>query len=184
MPSLSTALMVPFIDEAMMQQGEQEMGSSGMSTASTRGHYAMLALNLAISLIIMYLAMFAMIYRWGEFVQNVNFLYMALMMWAPMGALMLLFMGMMYRNKRLNMIIYASAVLTFVLAFLAVRTQAAVGDRQFLRSMIPHHSGALVMCRQASLSDPRIRQLCFGPNGIVESQEREIEQMRKILAGQ
>lgn len=166
-----------------MQRREDEMGSSRMSAESMRGHYAMLALNMAINLIIMYLAMFAMIYRWGEFVQNVNFLYMALVMWAPMGALMLLFMGMMYRNKRLNLIIYTSAVLTFILALLAIRTQAAVGDRQFLRSMIPHHSGALVMCREASLTDPRIRQLCFGPNGIVESQEREIEQMRKILAG-
>lgn len=164
-----------------MQQGQHEMGSSKMSPVMMRKHYYMLALNMAINLVIMYLVMFAMIYRWGEFVQNINFFYMALMMWAPMGGLMLLFMGMMYKSNTLNIIIYASSVLIFVLAFIAIRTQTPVGDRQFMRSMIPHHSGALVMCRQASLSDPQIKQLCFGPNGIVESQEREIDQMRKML---
>lgn len=164
-----------------MKHGDREMASTQMSMGTMRTHYYMLALNMAINLIIMYLVMFAMIYRWGEFVQNVNFFYMALMMWAPMGALMLLFMGMMYQSKRLNIVIYASSVLIFVLAFIGIRTQAAVGDTQFLRSMIPHHSGALVMCREASLSDPQIQQLCFGPNGIVESQEREIEQMTKLL---
>lgn len=164
-----------------MQQGQHEMGSSKMSPVMMRKHYYMLAINMAINLVIMYLVMFSMIYRWDEFVQNVNFFYMALMMWAPMGALMLLFMGMMYKSKRLNIIIYASSVLIFVLAFIGIRRQTLVGDRQFARSMIPHHSGALVMCKEASLSDPELKQLCFGPNGIVESQEREIDQMRKIL---
>lgn len=164
-----------------MQQGEHDRGLSKMSPGMVRKHYSMLALNLAINLGIMYLVMFAMIYRWGEFVQNINFFYMALMMWAPMGGLMLLFMGMMYPSKTLNIIMYTSSVLIFVLAFIGIRTQTPVGDRQFLRSMIPHHSGALVMCRQASLSDPQIKQLCFGPNGIVESQEREIDQMTKLL---
>lgn len=166
-----------------MQHGKDEMGMSNMGPGMMRRHYYMLALNMAINLLIMYLVMFAMIYRWGEFVQNVNFFYMALMMWAPMGALMLLFMRMMYKSRTLNIIIYASSVLIVVLAFIAIRTQTLVGDRQFLRSMIPHHSGALVMCRRASISDPRIQQLCFGPNGIVESQEREIYQMARILEG-
>lgn len=164
-----------------MQQGEHDMGSSKMSPAMMRKHYSMLAVMMAINLIIMYLVMFAMIYRWGEFIQNINFFYMALMMWAPMGALMLLFMGMMYKNKTLNIIIYASSVLIFVLAFIDIRDQTLVGDKQFLRSMIPHHSGALLMCRQAPISDPQIKQLCFGPNGIVESQEREIDEMTKML---
>lgn len=156
------------------------MGSSGMSPGMMRKHYYMLALNMAINLIIMYLVMFAMIDRWGDFVQNINFFYMALMMWAPMGALMLLFMGMMYKSKTLNTIIYASSVLIFVVAFIAIRNQTLVGDRQFLRSMIPHHSGAIVMCRQASISD-EIKQLCFGPDAIVKSQQREIDQMKKLL---
>ena len=157
------------------------MASSPTHAGMTRHHYAMFALNMAASLVIMYLAMFAMIYRWSEFLQNLNFFYMALMMWAPMGALMLWLMGAMFKNRKLNTIIYASSLIVFVLAFVGIRAQTLVGDKEFLRSMIPHHSGALVMCQRASITDPEIKELCFGPNGIVESQEREIQQMTKIL---
>jgi uncharacterized protein (DUF305 family) len=57
-----------------------------------------------------------------------------------------------------------------------------VGDRQFVRAMIPHHSGAILMCSRAPIQDAEIRDLCFKPNGIIESQTREIEQMKAFLA--
>lgn len=142
--------------------------------------YAMLALNLAISLAIMYFVMFAMINSLGELVQNLNFFYMALMMWAPMGSLMLVMMGDMYRNKRLNLVLHAVFALTFVLAFIGIRQQALVGDRQFVRSMIPHHSGAILMCREARIVDPEIKNLCEA--NIIPSQRQEVEQMKAILA--
>ena len=103
-----------------MQQGMHEMDSA-MSPDMLRSHYRMLALNLAISLVIMYVVMFAMIYSLGEFIQNINFLYMALMMWAPMGSLMLLTMGSMYKNKKLNMILHAAFGLVFILSFVGIR---------------------------------------------------------------
>jgi len=162
-----------------MQQGHGQQG--GMTQQMMRRHYLMFALNMILSTIIMYLVMFEMIWSWGEFIQNINFFYMALTMAMPMGALMLLMMSSMYANKRLNFILYVIVAAVFVLALAAVRTQALVGDRQFVRSMIPHHSGAILMCKQASISDPEIREICFKPNGIVESQEREIAQMREIL---
>lgn len=145
-----------------------------------RHHYKMLAVNLLLSLVIMYLAMFAMIYSWGEFIQNINFAYMALVMWAPMAVVMLWTMRSMYKNARLNAALYAAFGMVFVLSLLGIRAQGLVGDRQFLSSMIPHHSGAVLMCQQASLHDPEIRELCFGPNGIVQSQKREIQQMKAI----
>ena len=77
--------------------------------------YVMLAVNLGLSLLVMYLAMFAMIWSWGEFIQNVNFFYMALVMWAPMGAIMLATMGGMYRRRRLNAVLYAAFAAIFVL---------------------------------------------------------------------
>lgn len=122
--------------------------------------YAMLAVNLGLSLLVMYLAMFAMIWSWGEFIQNVNFFYMALVMWAPMGAIMLATMGGMYRNRKLNTALYVAFAATFILSLLGIRQQSLVGDDQFLRSMIPHHSGAILMCEEAKLTDPEIRQLC------------------------
>lgn len=162
-----------------MQQGHAEHG--GMSREMMRRHYLMFALNMVLSTIIMYLVMFEMIRGRGEFIHNINFFYMALTMAMPMGALMLLMMGSMYADKRLNLILYIVLAVIFVGAFAAVRTQALVGDEQFVRSMIPHHSGAILMCNEASLRDAEIRDLCFKPTGIVQSQEREIAQMKAML---
>ena len=141
--------------------------------------YRMLGLNLAASFVAMYLVMFAMIDGLGDFFNNINMLYMTAMMVAPMAILMLAMMGSMYPNKRLNLALYAGFAILFVVAFTAIRTQAAVGDRQFLRSMIPHHSGAILMCREAALSDPEIVALC---GRIERSQREEIDQMNAILA--
>jgi uncharacterized protein (DUF305 family) len=102
---------------------------------------------------------------------------MTLMMVTPMTILMLIFMRSMYKSRSANFVI-GGAALVFVLSFIGMRTQAGVGDAEFLRSMIPHHSGAVLMCREASLTDPEILALC---DEIVRSQEREIAQMREIL---
>jgi uncharacterized protein (DUF305 family) len=122
--------------------------------------------------------MFAMIDTLGEFYNNLNMAYMTLMMVAPMGALMLLMMGSMYGNKRLNLLLYAVFAGLFVLGTVGTRAQAGIGNVQFLRSMIPHHSGAILMCRQASITDPEIIALC---GQIRQSQRAEIEQMKRML---
>ena len=159
-----------------MQQGLEKHGQ--MDPGMVRKHYVMLGLNLAISLAIMYFVMFAMIWTWGEFCQNINFFYMALMMWAPMGSLMLLTMGMMYPNEKLNMALHAAFALIFILSTIGIREQGLVGDRQFLRSMIPHHSGAILMCEEAAISDPAIKRLC---EEIIVAQKTEIAQMKALL---
>ena len=159
-----------------MQQGHEN--HQAMSPGMQGDHYRMLAVNLGLSLLVMYVAMFAMIWSFGEFIQNVNFLYMALVMWAPMGAIMLATMGNMYRNRRLNAALYVAFAAIFILSLLGIRQQSLVGDNQFLRSMIPHHSGAILMCERAQISDPEIQQLC---EGIVVSQQAEIAQMKAML---
>jgi uncharacterized protein (DUF305 family) len=143
-----------------------------------RQHYLLFGANLLISLAIMYVAMFAMIWSWGDFVHNLNFLYMALAMWAPMAAVMLLTMKGMYRDARLNALLYAGLAVVFLLSLGAIRTQALVGDRQFLRSMIPHHSGAVLMCERAQVVDSEIKALC---GRIRQSQTQEIDEMKVIL---
>jgi len=159
-----------------MTHGGHEQGA--MDHGMMRKHYMLLGLNLLVSLAIMYVVMFAMIWSWGEFVQNINFFYMALMMWAPMGSLMLLTMGMMYRNKKLNMVLHLLFAAIFILSFVGIREQGLVGDSQFLRSMIPHHSGAILMCEKAAIDDGEIKRLC---SGIIASQEAEIAQMKALL---
>lgn len=83
-----------------------------------------------------------------------------------------------YRMFGLNMVLYLAFGAVFILAYLGVRSQALVGDNQFLRSMIPHHSGAILMCEQASIRDPEIKSLCAN---IIISQKQEIDQMKQLL---
>lgn len=141
--------------------------------------YSSLALQTAISAIVMYLVMFVMIDGLGSFYNNLNMVYMTLMMVAPMTVLMILAMGHMFPNKRANALILAASALAFFGSFALIRTQTTIGDTAFLRSMIPHHSGAILMCRQAKLKDPEVVRLC---KGIIESQRREIDEMKAILA--
>jgi uncharacterized protein (DUF305 family) len=142
-------------------------------------HYLMFAVNILLSLVVMYFVMFSMIDGWADFRNNVNMFYMAMTMVAPMGVIMLATMGGMYASKRLNLVLYAVLALLFVAALAATRLQTKVDDRQFIASMIPHHSGAILMCREAELRDQELVKLC---SEITSSQRREIEQMKSIKA--
>lgn len=144
------------------------------------GHaYWMLGLNLLLSLIVMYLVMYTMIDGLGDYRNNINMFYMALTMWAPMGILMLITMRGMYQDARTNIALYVVFFVITFGSFWATRSQALIGDRQFIQSMIPHHSGAILMCREAKLRDPELVKLC---QEISQGQRREIEQMNAIAA--
>ena len=74
--------------------------------------YASLALQTIVSGIIMYLVMFVMIDNLGSFYNNLNMLYMTLMMVAPMVVLMILAMKHMFPSKAVNAaLLTASAVI-------------------------------------------------------------------------
>jgi uncharacterized protein (DUF305 family) len=141
--------------------------------------YVMFAVNMLLSLAVMYLVMFSMVDGWSDFRNNINMFYMALTMVAPMGIIMLATMGGMYPRKSLNVALYVALTALFAAAFAGTRTQAAVGDRQFIASMIPHHSGAILMCREAALKDQELVKLC---DAIARTQREEIRQMDAILA--
>ena len=129
--------------------------------------YRKLALALLINAVIMYLVMYVMIDKLESFYLNINNVYMMVMMVAPMLIVMLLVMRSMYPNPRLNTGLIVTAALLFVGSFFLIRQQWPVGDVQFLRSMIPHHSGAILMCGQDQITDPDIKTLC---GQIIESQ--------------
>lgn len=141
-------------------------------------HYKGLAVELLIEGVIMFFVMYAMVDSVRHIYLNINNLYMTLMMVAPMALVMLTAMRHMYPNKKLNLALYALFAVLFLGSYYGIRTQTAVGDKQFLLSMIPHHSGALLMCKQAAITDPEITNLC---KGILESQQREIDQMEEML---
>ena len=134
--------------------------------------------ELALDFVFMFFVMYAMIASARHLYFNIGNVYMTLMMVAPMMALMIFFMGKMYPSPTTNRLLVGLAVLIFAIGWFGMRQQIGVGDAQFLRSMIPHHSGAILMCDKAKLTDPEIVQLC---RNIVAAQDREIAQMQTIL---
>lgn len=150
----------------------------GHSQNKSGSSYKELTIELAIDFVIMYFVMYTMIASLDHLYLNINNVYMTLMMVAPMGVVMLVAMRSMFPSRRVNVAIVAAATVVFIASFFAMRTQAAVGDEQFLRSMIPHHSGAVLMCEQSVITDPEIKALC---QQIVKSQKEEIAQMQAML---
>ena len=122
--------------------------------------YRKLALAVSINAAIMFLLTYALIDTLDHFYPNLNRAYMAVMMVAPMVVIMLLVMSGMYANKRLNLALHAALGAIFVTTFVLARTQTPVGNEQFLRSMIPHHSSAILMCEQGHITDQEIVDLC------------------------
>jgi uncharacterized protein (DUF305 family) len=109
---------------------------------------------------------------------NVNQFYMAAVMTSPMILIEVLIMRGMYQDKNLSAIIAVVSLVALAGFFFAVRKQTGVTDRQFLKSMIPHHSGAILMCEQSDIADPEIRKLC---EEIIANQEKEIKEMKDKL---
>ncbi|MFU0506325.1 DUF305 domain-containing protein [Pseudaminobacter sp. NGMCC 1.201702] len=139
--------------------------------------YLMFWVNMVLGLIVMYVVMFSMIDGWGDFRNNLNMFYMAVTMWAPMGIFMLATMPGMYPKRGVNLAMYVLFVVLTLASFWATRSQTLIDDRQFIESMIPHHSGAILMCREAKLTDPELVALC---GEITKAQREEIQQMETI----
>ena len=59
-----------------------------------------------------------------------------------------------------------------------MRSQATVADVAYMEAMIPHHSIAILTSERARIVDPRVRRLA---DGIIESQRREIAEMRALV---
>lgn len=142
-------------------------------------HYRHLAIMALLSFISMYILMYAMVNAIDNVYNNLNQFYMAGLMTAPMVVIELAVMRSMYQDKRRNALIIAASVIAALVFFMLIRQQTAISDKQFLRSMIPHHASAILMCERASIQDAEIRTLC---EGIISSQQAEIDQMKAKLS--
>jgi uncharacterized protein (DUF305 family) len=140
--------------------------------------YVKLVLMAVVSFIAMYLLMYMMIDEWADFYPSVSMAYMAGSMTAAMVIIELLVMSSMYENAKLRNILIAASALLLVVFVLFTRYQTGIYDNDFLRSMIPHHSGAILMCANPKLENPEIKALC---RGIIDGQQREIDQMKAIM---
>ena len=126
----------------------------------------------------MYILMYSMVNTLDNIFPNLNQFYMAGIMTAPMLVFEALLMGSMYQNKKALMVITASSIAVFVFFFLFIRQQIAIADNEFIRSMIPHHSGAILMCERSELQDEELKELC---QEIIAAQQSEIDQMKQIM---
>jgi len=143
-----------------------------------KSHYRQLAIMTGLSFVAMYVLMYAMVDTFSNVYHNLNQFYMAGLMVSPMLLIELAVMRGMYHDKKLNMLIAGAGVVVLIAFWLSIRQQTAIGDRQFLRSMIPHHAGAILMCEQASLRDSENQRLC---QEIISGQRAEIDQMKAKL---
>lgn len=104
--------------------------------------------------------------------------YMALVMGATMAVVMLSFMLKMYANRRANMGIFVGSAVIFATSLWLVRSQATVEDVSWVKTMIPHHSIAILTSERAHISDPRVRSLA---DEIIEAQRKEITWMKALI---
>ena len=154
---------------------ETDKNTAEHGKMSHGGAYKKLFWMMLISFVSMFILMYAMVDQLANVIPNVNQLYMAGLMASPMLIIELLLMGKMYPNKKLNKILMGLGVLMMVLFWSGIRQQTAVGDVQFLKSMIPHHAGAILMVEESNLVDPEVRKL---GEEIIKAQEEEIAVMR------
>lgn len=140
-------------------RNEESSDSVGLRMVKM-AHYKTLFLSVFLHLILMYFIGYSLIYVTDDFFLNINRFYMAGMMVSSMLVVMVIAMKGMLPKKILNAAIVFSGIGLFVLFFSLGRSQAFVGDMQFLRSMIPHHSSAILMCERAHLDDGELRELC------------------------
>ena len=140
--------------------------------------YLRFAAMIATSTVIMYGLMYLNTYQLEHIFYSQTRLWMALLMGAVMALIMLGFMWSMYKKHAVNLAIVGAAVAVFAGSLYLVRSQALVGDIDYMRAMIPHHSIAVLTSRNANIRDERVRELA---DGIIEAQIREIDEMKAIL---
>jgi hypothetical protein len=133
----------------------------------------------ALMFVAMFVLMYAMVDRLDNVYPNLNQFYMAGLMTAPMVLIELALMWSMYKNRRANTAIAIVSLIAFAVFWFGIRQQLAIAGEQFLKSMIPHHAGAILMCGQAPVQDKEIKSLC---ENIIHSQQSEIDQMKAILS--
>ena len=147
-------------------------------THGAHAPYTKLAIMAAVSFVSMYVLMYAMVDRLENVHPSLNQAYMAGLMTMPMLATELVLMFGMYPSRKVNAATVAAAAIGLVALWAAIRGQAFVDDESFLRAMIPHHAGAILMCKESSITGPDLRALC---GRIVKGQQQEIEEMNAML---
>ncbi|WP_261382225.1 DUF305 domain-containing protein [Mucilaginibacter achroorhodeus] len=140
--------------------------------------YTSFLIMLTMSFGIMYAVMYLNVYEWDHIYLNLTRFYMTLLMICPMAVFMLMMMRHMYTDRKKNFLIMVFSIVIFGTALWGVRRQFAVGDVQWMKGMIPHHSIAVLTSKNADLKDPEVKKLA---DSIIKAQQAEIIQMKKMI---
>ena len=130
------------------------------------------------AVVAMFFLMYQLIYSWDHATFSVNRLVSSFVMGSVMILIMLGFMWSMFKGMTIKIAVLVGAVIVGVAILAINRDQTLIGDEDFMKSMIPHHSIAINNARKSDIRDPRVQRLA---NEIIESQVREIAEMELLL---
>ena len=136
------------------------------------------AAMIAASTFIMFFLMYQLVYSMDHATFSLTRLVSSLVMGAVMAVIMLGFMWGMYKGQSTKIAVLVGSALVGAALFGVNRSQAVIGDTDFMKSMIPHHSIAINNARKADIRDPRVRQLA---DEIIAAQVREIREMKLLI---
>ena len=139
-----------------------------------RNFIVMIVVSATLMFWLMYLNTYQLSHVWFSQTR----LFMTFIMAGSMALVMLFFMRHMYKNKKANLAIVIGSVALMALGLWLVRSQATVGEIEWMKAMIPHHSIAILTSERARINDPRVRKLA---DGIIEAQRREIGEMESLI---
>lgn len=136
------------------------------------------AAMIAASVIAMFFLMYQLIYSWDHATFSMNRLVSSFVMGTVMTLIMLGFMWKMYKGMATKVGVAVAALVLGIILLTINRDQTLIGDQDFMKSMIPHHSIAINNARKSDIRDPRVKRLA---DEIIESQVREIAEMKWLL---
>ena len=155
-------------------EGQQGGGSQDMELKM----YLRFAAMIVTGMFVMYWVMFVGSYEWSHIRFSQSRVYMALVMGGTMTLVMLGWMLNMYKNTKANIGIVLVGLMLIGLGTYLDRSQATVGDVEFMKAMIPHHSLAITRSERFNVEDVRVCDLAVA---ISEAQRREIDEMDWLI---
>lgn len=158
----------PFKQRDRSRQSDTSGGSYGR-------FFAMIATSTVAMFVLMYLHSRQIL---DHFWFSETRLFMTGIMAGSMMAIMLAFMLHMYRDRRVNTLIFVGAAILMVGSIALVRSQVTVDGVDYMEGMIPHHSIAILTSERAGIEDQRVRELA---DSIIEAQRREIREMEWLI---
>ncbi|SLK08861.1 DUF305 domain-containing protein [Novosphingobium mathurense] len=133
---------------------------------------------IAVSTLIMFPLMYQLVYDADHATFSLTRLVSSVVMGCVMAVIMLAFMWKMYEGQGTKLVVLIGAILLGLATLAINRQQTLIGDVDFMKSMIPHHSIAINNARKADIRDPRVRKLA---DGIIRAQVKEIAEMKLLV---